>query len=233
MMNKSVLISTFFSKSFENEINESLFIRSYQMNCDDVRSYIEDLIKTPMISFIEHIINESTTSYITYQDVVQYSSLYDSSVGVCNVLAAVDNEGLSNIEIGAALLNDGVIRKEGALRKYGENQAKTGVELGLVQSCYSKYYLTCLGLMFNQLNDAAKNELLRRTILRNRFFQKLIKKSQQGPVSIAREMSFLSNSTAKRRMPNVRNLYTMIFGSEPEVHSILSKIYIADIPEMQ
>ncbi len=225
------LLSSFFSKQYENEINESLFIRNYKMNDDDVRSYIQDLIQVPMSHFIEYVISNCSTSYITYQDVVQYSSFEDASTGICKVLSAKDNNGLTNIEVGSALLNDGKVRKDGALRKYGENHAKTGMELGLVQSCYSRYYLTCLGVIFNQLDMIIKNELVRRTILRNRFFQKVIKKSQLGPTSLIKEMSFLSDSTAKRRMPNVRNLYTMIFGTEQEVHSCLRNIYYYEIPK--
>ena len=219
------LLLSFFSKQYENEINESLFIRSYRMNDDELRSYIQDLIRIPVSNYIEYVISKCSASYITYQDVVQYSSFEDASTGICKVLSANDNNGLTNIEVGSALLNDGKMRRDSALRKYGENHAKTGMELGLVQNCYNRYYLTCLGMVFNQLSDSYKKELIRRTILRNRFFQKVIKKSQLGPISLIKEMSFLSDSTAKRRMPNVRNLYTMIFGVEQDVHHYLRNIY--------
>ena len=226
------LLLSFFSKQYENEINESLFIRSYRMNDDEIRSYIQGLIQIPMSKYIEYVISNCAASYITYQDVDQYSSFEDASTGICKILSSDDNDGLTNIEVGSALLNDGKVRKDGALRKYGENHAKTGMELGLVQNCYSRYYLTCLGMIFNQLDDSNKIELIRRTILRNRFFQKIIKKSQLGPVSLIKEMSFLSDSTAKRRMPNVRNLYTMIYGTEQDVHYYLRNVFINDIPQI-
>lgn len=221
------LLSTFFSKSFENEINEKMFIRNYRMNIDSVTSYAKHLIQIPLPLFIHYIIDNCSTSYITYQDVVQYSSFADATEGVCRALYEVDNNGLSNIEVGRALLNDGKERKDSALRKYGENHAKTAIELGLVNAYYSHYYLTCLGLIFPQLEPFDQKELLRRTILRNRFFQKVVKKSQQGPVSLMKEISFLSESTAKRRLPNVRYCYSVLLGNEPEVSQLLKSISVS------
>lgn len=224
MNDTAKLLSTFFSKSFENEINEKMFIRNYRMDIDSVTSYVKHLIQIPLPQFIHYIIDNCSTSYITYQDVVQYSSFDDASAGLCRVLSDADNNGLSNIEVGRALLNDGKERKDGALRKYGENHAKTAIELGLVSAYYSQYYLTCLGVIFPQLEAFDQKELLRRTILRNRFFQKVIKKSQQGPVSLLKEISFLSESTAKRRLPNIRQFYTVLLGNEPEMSELLMNV---------
>ncbi len=226
MNDTAQLLSTFFSKSFENEINEKLFIRNYKMDTDLIVSYVKSLIKSPLTQFIHYIINNVSTSYITYQDVVQYSSFADATTGICKVLSDVDNNGLSNIEVGRALLNDGKERKDGALRKYGENHAKTAIELGLVNTYYSQYYLTCLGIIYPQLEAFDEKELLRRTILRNRFFQKIIKKSQQGPISLFKEISFLSESTAKRRLPNIRQFLTALLGDEPEIAAILKNITV-------
>ena len=220
------LLTVFFSKGFENEINEKMFIRNYKMDSDSVVSYVKCLIQNPLPLFIQYVIDSCPTSYITYQDIVQYSSISDATIGVCRVLSEVDNNGLSNIEVGRALLNDGRDRNDSALRKYGENHAKTAIELGLVNAYYSRYYLTCLGLIFTQLESFDQKELLRRTILRNRFFQKVVKKSQQGPVSLIKEISFLSESTAKRRLPNIRFLFSEILGNEPEDIQLLKNVSI-------
>ena len=166
------LLSTFFSKSFENEINEKLFIRNYKMDYDSVVSYVRDLNQIPLVLFVQYVFENCSTSYITFQDVVQFSSFSDATNGICNVLSASDNNGLSNIEVGHALLNDGKERNDCALRKYGENHAKTAIELGLANALFNRYYLTCLGLVFTTLSAFYQTELLRRTILRNRFFSK-------------------------------------------------------------
>ncbi len=220
------LLSTFFSKSFENDINEKLFIRNYRMDFASVGTYVKDLIQIPMNLFVQYVIENCSTSYVTFQDVVQFSSFSDATNGICRVLSDSDNNGLSNIEVGNALLNDGKDRKDGALRKYGENHAKTAIELGLVNSYYNRYYLTCLGLVFPHLDSTEQLELLRRTILRNRFFQKVVKKSQQGPIFLVKEISFLSESTAKRRLPNIRQFYTVLLGNEPEVAKLFENISV-------
>ena len=88
------------------------------------------------------------------------------------------------------------------------------------------YFLTCLGEVYNDLEQSVRTELLRRTILRNRFLQKVLIKSQYGPVSIESEMSFFSQSTVKRRLPNVKTLYNIVVGNDPELLSITKNISI-------
>lgn len=227
MIDSDLLLKDFFSKYSEEKINEQLFIRNYRMNEEEVLSYIGSLIDIPLTVFIDYVNDSNSASYITFQDVVQFSSFSDATNGICEILSLNDNNGLSNIEIGKALLDDGKERNDGALRKYGENHAKTAIELGLVHSLYGRYYLTCLGMVYNQLEKSVQVALLRRTILRNRFFQKAIKKSQANEVVLSKEMSFLSESTAKRRLPNVRYFFTLLRGQEPEVRERLKNIYIA------
>ena len=86
--------------------------------------------------------------------------------------------------------------------------------------------MTCLGEIYNDLENSVQNELLRRTILRNRFFQKILIKSQLGPVSIENEMSLFSQSTIIRRLPNVRTLYNIMIGNDPELLSITKNISV-------
>lgn len=212
-------VSAFFKKEYEEDINEKMFYRSYCLNKEDVVGYIDQLIKTPLSSFLEYVVSSITIPFLTYQDVVQFSSLEDATTGICRVLG-VEDEGLKSIDVGRLLLNDGKERKEGALRKYGENHAKTALELGLVIESYGTYFLSCLGNVYNLLPEVHKVELLRRTILRNRFFQKIVKKAQSGKVSIIKEMSFLAESTVKRRLSNVKSLYRLLRGKEddPSAH---------------
>ena len=224
MNDSDQLLSLFFSRGYENERNENLFLRSFKMDYGDVISYVQSLVQTPLPLFVNYIEDNCSPSYITYQDVVQYSSFSDATSGICKVLMDVDNNGLSNIEVGRALLNDGKERNNGALRKYGENHAKTAIELGLVHSLYGYNYLTCLGLVYSQLNILEQKEMLRRTVLRNRFIQKVITKSRCSQVVLFEELSFLSASTVKRRMPNIRYLFSLLIGNEPEMEYLLKKI---------
>lgn len=219
------IVKDFFQKSYEDAINEHLFIRSFNLNKDELFDYVNRVVEVKLLEYCNYVIDYCHIDYLTFQDVVQFSSLDDATTGICQVLTRA-HDGLHNLEVGRALLDDGIIRKEGAYRKYGENHAKTGIELGLVLENSGNYFLTCLGEVYNDLEQSVRNELLRRTILRNRFLQKVLIKSQYGPVSIESEMSFFSQSTVKRRLPNVKTLYNIVVGNDPELLSITKNISI-------
>lgn len=219
------VVKDFFQKSYEDAINEHLFIRSFNLNKDELFDYVNRVVEVKLLEYCNYVIDYCHIDYLTFQDVVQFSSLDDATTGICQVLARA-HDGLHNLEVGQALLDDGTVRKEGAYRKYGENHAKTAIELGLVLENSGCYFLTCLGEIYNDLENSVQNELLRRTILRNRFFQKILIKSQLGPVSIENEMSFFSQSTIIRRLPNVRTLYNIMIGNDPELLSITKNISV-------
>lgn len=219
------IVKDFFQKSYENAINEHLFIRSFILNKDELFDYVNRVVDVKLLEYCNYVIDYCHIDYLTFQDVVQFSSLDDATTGICQVLTRA-HDGLHNLEVGQALLDDGTVRKEGAYRKYGENHAKTAIELGLVLENSGCYFLTCLGEIYNDLENSVQNELLRRTILRNRFFQKILIKSQLGPVSIENEMSFFSQSTIIRRLPNVRTLYNIMIGNDPELLSITKNISV-------
>ena len=208
------IISKFFSRSFESSLNEKLFLRNYVLDTASVLSYIEELLSIPEVAFIECAIHSGAPSFISFQDVVQYSSLENATSKICQILLDTENNGLSYIEIGRLLLDDGKQRKNPALRKYGENHAKTAFELGLVQCLYNNNYLSCLGYVYNQLGKDARHELMRRTILRNNFIRKILFKASRGFVSLHNEMSFLAESTVKRRLPNIKQLLSMVKGRD-------------------
>lgn len=219
------IVKDFFQKSYEDAINEHLFIRSFNLNKDELFDYVNRVVEVKLLEYCNYVIDYCHIDYLTFQDVVQFSSLDDATTGICQVLTRA-HDGLHNLEVGQALLDDGTVRKEGAYRKYGENHAKTAIELGLVLENSGCYFLTCLGEIYNDLETSVQNELLRRTILRNRFFQKILIKSQLGPVSIENEMSFFSQSTIIRRLPNVRTLYNIMIGNDPELLSITKNISV-------
>ena len=220
------IISKFFSRSFESSLNENIFLRSFVLDTTSVLSYIEELLSIPEEAYIECVIHSGAPSFITFQDVVQYSSFEDATSKICQILLNTDNNGLSYIETGRLLLDDGKHRKNPALRKYGENHAKTALELGLVQCLFNNNYLTCLGYVYNLLGKDARLELIRRTILRNNFIRKILFKASQGLVSLQNEMSFLAESTIKRRLPNIKQLLGIVHGSDS--HPVFSNILIND-----
>ncbi len=200
-------LSVFFKKSFEKEINDKMMYYSYKFENDLVFDYIDFLIKTPLNEFIEFIMKNYNVNYLEAADIVQFSSLEDSTKKVCSVIKEAGDKGFQSLEVGKLLENDGIERKDGAYLKYGENQAKTGCQLGLLVLISNKFFLSCLGYVFNELDDEKKDKLLRRLILRNKLVQRLIYKAyKNGKSSYHSETGFLSESTRNRRKSNVKTL---------------------------
>lgn len=223
------IVQQFFDRDFEIGINECLFYRKYEMDKDKVKQYIDDVINTPITDFLEYVISKKIPSFFPVSSVVQFSSIHDSTTKICQKLDEEGDEGYDMAYIGRLLLDDGMERNIAAYRKYGENQSKTAVEFGLVQELYNYYYLSCLGKIFNELETSTQVALLRRTILRNHFIQRLISLSQKEEISIRGQLSsFLKESTAKRRLSNIKSLFEIIRGVDG-----LADPYILNIKEIE
>jgi len=217
-------IVKFFEKQFETGVNESLFYRNYVLEESEIKDYISHLLNEPISTYLDYIVNKSVVTHLSSTSVVQYSSIYDATNKLCTKFAQSGDNGLTFIEIGKMLLDDNIPRKDGAYRKYGENHVKLAIEFGLTQVCYDYFYLTCIGIIYPSLEEQSQKELLRRTILRNNFVQRLLKLSSEGRCSIAEQLSFLSESTIKRRMSNIKSLFQLIQGDDGMADSYLKNI---------
>ena len=217
-------LTVFFEKKIEQEINDNLFLRNYHFDEKKVVDYINELTNVPIRLFFDYITSKELVSYLAPTSVVQYSSITDATTKICSKFEKEGDEGYDVIEIGRMLLDDGNQRKDGAYRKYGENHVKLALEFGLVQECYDHYYLTCLGKVFSSLDTETQTSLLSRTILRNNFIQRLIKLSSGGQCSIVEQLSFLSDSTIKRRVPNIKGLFQLIRNDGGYVDDYLNNI---------
>lgn len=210
MTDSSSFLQAFFDRSVENKINERMFYRDYVFPYDVVMGYIRRVIDTPISEFVEFLRNNISISYLDYADIVQFSSIRDASFGICDKLRNTSDEGYSFIEIGKMLLCDETAKKEGAYRKYGENHAKTAREFGLVQLLYSKTYMASLGMVYPDLAEKDQLKLLRRLILRNRYFSLIIKLSKDSTIRLDSQMNFLSESTKVRRLSNVKKCWDIL-----------------------
>lgn len=216
-MNRETELESFFSRAFEYFINEQLFYRSYQLDRKKMAEYINGVISIPISSFVEYLSSRVIPPYAAPQDIYQFSSLDDATSRFCSKLAEAGDEGLRYVDVGHILLDDGKERKSGALTKYGENHAKMAVDLGLAQNKSDYIFLSCLGIVFNDFSEYKREEILKRLTLRNRFIQRLAIKSQRGLVFLEEEMSCLSESTIKRRIPNIRAVFNLYDNDEMQL----------------
>ena len=218
------IVEAFFDGAFERYINEKMFYRDYAFPVDDIRIYAEKIVATPMASFISYIRECCTVPFLEYNDIVQFSSLEDATVGIVKILDENGDEGFPFIELGKMLLNDGKERKDGAYRKYGENHTKTAKEFGLTQVLYCKTYLSCMGKALLSLQKVEQDKLLRRLILRNKYIKLLVKLSSSEQLHLDSQMGLLSETTRVRRLSNVRKIWQLIIAEDDITQNLLSNV---------
>lgn len=204
------IIEEFFEHSFEDVVTEDMFERDYIFPQSKVEDYIMSVVSTPYQQFIDYIGTHYNPQSIENSDIPQISNYEASTTGVCQVMKFRDNPGMDCIELGKALFADDAERKEGALFKFGENQVKGASFHGLTHCYYKKWFLTCLGYIFPELDDELKQYLSARTLLRNPFFYLIISEARDRDVNIKKYMSGLSLSTQIRRSSSCMHFFDII-----------------------
>ena len=220
------LLTQFFSKSKENEINNKMMFYSYNFEYDVVLEYVKNLINTPLKEYLFYLLSNYHVPFLEANDVLQYSNFDDCTINICKVFKEAGDKGFSALEAGKLLENDGIERKDGAYTKYGENHCKTATSLGILNCLSNKYFLSCIGFVLNDLNEYEQKLLISRLILRNNLIKRLVYKSlKNGSASYEFETGFLSDSTRNRRKSNVKKLITILQNSdEISLKTILNTI---------
>ena len=193
------LIEDFFDKSYEGAINEALFDYDYSFPKEEVEDYVLKLMATPYSLFIDYVASRYCAKSIIPSEIPQISNYEAATLGVCNVLSDHNDPGMDCTQIGMCLFTDGKERKDSAYFKFGENQVKGAAFHGLTQCCGNKWFLTCLGRCYPDMDDEMRQYLAARTLLRNPFFHIVIAEASKHDVNIRAFMPGLSESTQKRR----------------------------------
>ncbi len=179
------------------------------------------------ISVLRRRVDSFQSVDLTYSDIFQFSNFENCTFELVKKLHYSGNKGLSFEDVGKILI--GGNRKDTAFKKYGENHSKTAFILGLVKitkvSSKSKIFLTNMGYFFFLLNESDRSNLLKYLILKSNFIMTLISKSLNSRFSIRNELSFLKDSTYKRRLPNLNRMYReLISGYEAEFSIITNGV---------
>jgi len=96
-------------------------------------------------------------------------------------------------------------RKEGADMKYGENQSKTAAQMGLCSINHSRILPSYLGVAYCNLDKELQMRLLPKLILFIPYIFNQYATNAKYEDIIA-SVSFLSQSTQKRRLTNIWSL---------------------------
>lgn len=222
------ILDAFYSRTYENDINKKMLYYNYDFPAEEVESYVRQILCVPVEQFIQRDIEMETTEAITPKDVFQFSTLEAGTDHICQTLNEAGNPGVTFIQAGKLLLNDGTQRKDTAYIKYGENHLKTAEALGLLYELTRTYFVSCIGVIYLKLNDEDRKKLNVRLFLRNKFIARLIKATASANVDARQFLYMLSDSTYIRRKSNIKCILRYLQDStEYDFSEIFQKIYFS------
>lgn len=165
--------------------------------CADILS----MLKQTSVPELLEIIKQSHVPFaIDKADIPQFSSLEDAALKVPHLIFASQMEDITYEQMGFLLRTEP--RTVVADCKYGENHAKTAAEMGLCAVYKHRVCLSFLGLLFDEQSEEDKKNLIPKLVLFIPMIQNLFVAGADENV-VNDTMSILSESTLKRRSPNV------------------------------
>lgn len=140
---------------------------------------------------------------ISHGDIPQFSNLEDCVYKVPSLVKDCGIENLTFTQLGFMLRTKP--RKETADMKYGENQSKTAAQMGLCSIKKARINPSYLGVAFCNLDKESQIKLLPKLILFIPYiFNQYVTNAKYE--DIIDSVSFLSQSTQKRRLTNIWSL---------------------------
>lgn len=208
------LLECFFDFEFDKMINNYILNDEFNIIREKILVYIYKIVDTPINCFIEYINKNCKREVIMASDVFQFSNLNNATTNICSSIKEINNPGLKFKIIGELLLDDGINRSDVALNKYGENHIKMAESLGLAFKNDKKYYyLSGIGMIYNELPTEVRENLLTRLVLRNKLIVQIIISSTNGKLDLEAFLYDLSRSTYVRRKSNIRKIIGLLESS--------------------
>lgn len=178
--------------------------------------------ETPLVDFFEIVERNISLPQLTAASIPCFSSLERGASRV-NEMLEFAPDGLTFDRLGLHLMNS---KKEGAQKKYGENQAKLALSMDLVyfvKGTSTLVFPTAWGSYLTQYTFDQKKNIIKKMLLRDPCVKTLLHFAFLGPVRYYDIVSFLKPSTMIRRRTNVKCLVSFVL-SETEREVALSNI---------
>jgi len=205
MTSNSEYITRFMTRSFEKSVDYYMLAdKNYLVPRQKVHDYIDLVLSIPYSEFIDYVKNNK--GIIEEDQLTQSSNFSACSTEMCAAIESKGNLGMRFVDIGQLFPQYIKQQNDTAFRKYGENQIKTSAQLGLSFEYYDYWYLTCVGYVFNELNQQQQEALLARTILRIPLYQDLVLRLMKGDVFLTDYMKQIAPSTQGRRAGSIMRL---------------------------
>ena len=207
-MNTGDLLSLFFSRSYEMQLNEKILDDiDYIIDEYGLLNYIANVVDVPYSDYLSYILCHPSANKIQSGDVTQSSSFAACESEMIDIFLSENNRGLDFITIGKRFTKYIRSKNDCAFRKYGENQVKTSAQLGLAFEYYKYWYLNCTGYIYNELHNEVKHALLARNLLRNHFYSKIMNDIMNHDIDLFSYMDCLNSCATKlRRYDSVKRL---------------------------
>lgn len=220
------ILDAFYSRTYESGINKKMLYYNYDLPVEEVEDYVRQILCVPIERLVKRDIELETIEAITPKDVFQFSTLEAGTDHVCQVLSDAGNPGVTFIQAGKLLLNDGKQRSDMAYTKYGENHLKTAEALGLLYELTHTYFVSCIGEVYLKLSKEDRKKLNVRLFLRNKFIVRLVKATSIGNVDARQFLYMLSDATYIRRKSNIKCILRYLLGSpEYDFSTLCDKIW--------
>ena len=203
---KEALIISFYSHKLhvEDTCNPLCIADGMMSLCEDVISCLLNVECEEIVHIIQKI---GYVFEISHGDVPQFSSLDDSVFKVPLLVKDCGIDDPNYTQLGFMLRTKP--RKEGADTKYGENQSKTAAQMGLCSIKRARIHPSYLGVAFCNLDKVSQMKLLPRLVLFIPYiFNQFATKAKYD--DIIASVSFLSQSTQKRRLTNIWSLINQV-----------------------
>lgn len=205
MISNREYIELFMTRSLEKNVDDLILSdKNFVVPKQKVHDYIKKILSIPYTDFIVYV--RTNKGVVKIDQLTQSSNFAACSSLMCEAIEWQGNPGMKFVDIGQLFPQYIKQQNETAFRKYGENQVKTSAQLGLTFEYYDYWYLTCVGYVFNELNQQEQEALLARTILRVPLYQDLLLRLMQGDVFLTDYMEQIAPSTKGRRAGSIMKL---------------------------
>lgn len=203
---KEALITNYYSHMLHVEDTCNLEYPSDGMMglCEDIITCLLNVECEEIVRIIQKV---GPVFEILHGDVPQFSNLEDCVYKVPLLVKDCGIDELSYTQIGFMLRTKP--RKDGADTKYGENQSKTAAQMGLCSIKNARIYPSSFGVAYCKLDKATQMTLLPKLILFIPYIYNQFAINAKYEDIIA-SVSFLSQSTQKRRLTNIWYLINLV-----------------------
>ena len=207
-------LDLFFSREYENDINEHILEYDYDIPFSSIKEYISNVCSISFFDIVNYIIEQYPIMKLEKSDFMQFSDPKDATTHLCAVFKELNGQGMQAYELGTKLLEKG--KKHEAYRKYGEGNGKAGSALGLLSNYSNTYFLASLGYVFLDLNEHEQIQLLSRLIVRLPEYRQLfVEIEKNGYLELREYMNYFPESTYVRRRSTFKNLLRMMNEADP------------------